>query len=352
MELAATELELNSWRRLLLAFEAMRRIAPLVLVLGLCVGCDGADETTRMVLRTLADNHAGAIGWAIAWRMLVFGLLGLLVGLAAFFGLRAAGAMRWDWQHATWVRALAGVVLVLGCAGAGAGVGFWQGALRGAETLIGEGQLASEVLPVVGDAGSLVIAGVYVGGELACDADGSLADVERERLEREIDGFARDTWQLDTAKLETRLAGTQRCAIEVATSEARRWVFERYPALETNAGAELVPWLLDQLAARLLDVARGSGAGEVAAPLADMLARIDEAGARAGDPATITQGELSEHVVALAVVPMIMLPIEHAVAGQRLMCLMIPVLLSVLVVGGFALARYLHARPSAGAARS
>jgi hypothetical protein len=326
----------------------MRRAVVLVLVLCLCVGCEGADETTRMVLRTLADNHAGAIGWAIAWRMLVGGLLGLLFGLAAVVGLRAAGAMRWDWPHASWVRALAGVVLVLGCAGAGAGVGFWQGALRGAETLIGEGQLATEVLPIVGDAGALVIAGVYVGGELVCDEDGSLAELQRERLERELDGFATDTWQLDTAKLDARLATTQRCAIEAATVEARDWVFARYPALATNAGGELVPWLLDQLAARLLD----SSAGEYAAPITDMLARIDEAGARRGDPATITRGELSEHVVALAVVPMIMLPIEHAVAGQRLVCLLIPVLLIVLVVGGFALARHLHARPSADAARS
>lgn len=318
----------------------MHRASAITLVLSLCTACDMTDETTLVVTRALVENHAAAISWAIAWRTALGGGLGLLLGLAALFGLRAAGALRWDWRHARWVRVLAGVAVVLGFAGAGAGLGFWQGTLRGAQTLIGEGQLASEVLPVVGDAGSAMLAGLYVGGELVCEDGQPLAAAQTEQLGTRLGAYVEGEWQMQPEQLRARLGATQRCTIEVASDEAQRWVFARYPQLETNLGEVMVPWLLDQVARQLLAQALESeSVGVYAQPIVDMLARLDEAAAREGDPSQLSHAELSGHVVSTALVPLILLPIEHAVISQRQVCVAVPIGLLVLVVGGFALGR-------------
>jgi hypothetical protein len=303
-----------------------------ILVLVLACGCASVgDDLAGKIVEELLASHIGALAWAIAWRCLVFGLLGVGLGLGAFLGLRKLGAFRFDWPHALWVRAL-----------------------TGAHELISEGQLATEVLPIAGDAGSLMIASIYVGSEVGSELlDG--AELEREQLaslEARVGGYANGEWEMDHAMLEARLDDVHARVVEIAVELARREVYERYPKLEGTLGDDVVSWVLDRFGAKLTkqlaeSVSESAGVGMIFQSVQEVFTTLDEAAAREGDEAQLSHVELRAHVVEVGVVPMLTGPVDEFARGQRLTGILALLAFVIVTIGGFALARHLYEQRAA-----
>src|SRR5690606_23268982 len=217
-------------------------------------GCASVDEELpRIVFEYILASNVGALAWAMAWRSLVFGLLGVGIGLGVFFGLRKLQAFRLEWEHAKWIRGVTGALYVLAFAGTGAWLGFWKGAAHGAEEMIHEGQLGTEILPIAGDAGSLMIASIYVASEMLDEGDARLDDAQRARLASRVEDFASGGWSMGSDELEARLGGVRVRVVELGADLAQREVYQRYPDLEGTIADDLVPWALDLLGAKLAD---------------------------------------------------------------------------------------------------
>ena len=95
----------------------------------------------RSALREVLQTRLHVLAWDSALWCVIGALLGLALGLAAFFGLRALGAYQWQWRHAKWFRMIAGVTTVACVAGCTAGMGSLAGSAVGSETVLRESQL-------------------------------------------------------------------------------------------------------------------------------------------------------------------------------------------------------------------
>jgi hypothetical protein len=323
----------------------LRRLVVPALVLLCGSGCSFAtDESARKLADMIVANHLGELSWAIAWRSLLGGALGLALGVALFFGIRQLNGFRWNWEHARWARALTGTAYGVTFAGALAWFGFWQGIMHGTERVVGEGQLATEVLPVVGEAGSTLLAVVYVGGELTCEQDTPISDEDAAMLAARLDGWVAGEWQMDVETLRGRIDGVRTCVITLGTDEAKRQIAERYPEVAATLGHDIVPWVIDRLAEHMAaSLAENEKVADFTGPIVDMLARLDEAAVRDDDP-RLSHRELSDHVVTATVVPMIMMPVEHVVDGQKLAGVFAALILVALSIGLFQLAHHQYER--------
>jgi hypothetical protein len=322
----------------------------VVLLVLLCAsGCSlASDETARKLVDVIVANHLGELGWAIAWRSTLGAVLGLGLGIGTFFAVRQLGGLAWNWEHARWVRALTGTAYGVTFAGALGWFGFWQGTLHGSERVIREGQLATDVLPIVGEAGSTLFAAIYVGGETTCEQGVPIDEQQAALLAARLDGYVANEWQMDVETLRSRLADVRGCVLALAVDEAKRQVYARYPGLEGNLGDDIVPWVLDRLAGYL---AKSLAEKEQVAPIVATIARLDEAAADDGDP-LLSHRELSDHVVTTAVVPLIMLPIEHVAQTQQRAGLLVMLGIVVLSIAAFQLAHWQTERKRAEAHRT
>lgn len=323
-----------------------RLLIPLALLLGGCAGFD--DTVSRQIVDEVIASNIGSLAWSAGWRSFVFGVIGLGLGLGLFFGLRARELFRLDWQHAKWVRAATGVLFAAAFVFVGSWWGFWQGVVHGSRDMIEHGSLGSEGLPIVGDAGSMMIASIYVASE-QLDEQPSLDDAQLTRLEQRVAAYTKGEWAMDTAELDARLARARAQTVGIASDLALREIHARYPELEGSLADELLPWALDKLGAKLSEkvvesAVQNETSAMIAEPLQDVFAGLDDAAAREGDDANLSHTELRAHIVEVGLIPMLNGPIEHVARGQQNTAWIGLALFVLVALGGFRLADHLIAR--------
>src|SRR5262245_32527440 len=75
---------------------------------------------------------------------------GLAVGAFLYFLLRRWGAYRLDGKLGWWLRLAAALFMFVSMPVLGGGVGFWEGAIRAADSSVRDSPLGKELLPQVG----------------------------------------------------------------------------------------------------------------------------------------------------------------------------------------------------------
>lgn len=316
-------------------------LATLILGASGCASVD--DDLAGKVFEEILDSNVSGLAWAMAWRSLVFGVLGLLLGLGVFFGLRHIQAFRLSWEHAKWVRGVTGALYVLAFAGTGAYLGFWKGAIVGSEEMILEGQIGKDVLPIAGDAGSLMIASIYVGSEMLDEGEASFDDAQVAKIGARVTEYGEGEWSMGTEELQARLVGVRNRVVEIGTEVARREIYDRHPELEGTLADDIIPWTLDKLGNLLADEAlKAALETDSVEPIEQVFARLDEAAAREDQPAMLSHVELRDHVVEVGLVPLVMQPIRSFCRGQQVIGLIVLVVFLVVTIGGFQLAHHLY----------
>ncbi len=338
----------------------------------------------QTVLALLWESHFGSFLFAVVLRTVAHALLFAALGVAIFLVLRALGV--WGAvvrqrggssaalpshavagepprmgeagvasstgravprDHAAVggraARVLIGVAFGLAFLAGGAYDGFWRGVELGAETMVAEGPLGRRVLPVVGDAVSvMLVAAAYEVPQLddPHDVDGGKppTDLVEGRPEGEASrdakvGASRVTarWtagelSLDPLELADRLEHSGERGAKIASERARAYLEESSPELMEGATGQLISYVLEGVAVGLgaragdyaLSTVLDEGTGAIVSRTFDAMIRgLPTAAAERDDTALLDHQELSRHVVVSAVIPSLLLPLKIYVAWQR-----------------------------------
>lgn len=313
----------------------------------LLAGC-GPGSTLGVALDVVKESHAADLVVDLTAGAVIGGVAGLVVGLVAFFALRALGGYRWEWRHAGWLRGLTGLLMALGGAAAGATAGAAQGALVGVEVVLREGQLATKVFPVVGDAGADLL--------LTLDAVGPKLDPAHPAAalvlpEAELAAFREGKARLDVARLRERLGRVGASSGEaVASLVAEQTLGRAGPTWRGGGSEKLLRWVLGGLVQVAVDDVVAPGAVKKVpggAVLRDLLAGLPDAAKAGGDPCLISRADLSAHCVQRGVVPLCLLPAKALAREAQLVALGSWLLGALLVVALFRLAEWLRSRRAA-----
>jgi hypothetical protein len=298
----------------------------------------------RWLFEQLGDSHLLDLLWDSALWGALGAAAGFALGLAVFFLLRAAGALRWEWEHAKWLRGLtAALWVVLWTAGCGA-IGLVQGALRGGETVLRRSQLATEAFPVVADAGADLLACLAISAPLL--AEGKQAGPAEEA---KLDAFRRGEWELDAVALLEGGGAITHAVAEAEATKLEASVLAKFPSWKGGRLNQLLHSGLTVLCDLIMEQAveeELDKLGEVGRLGKRLVAELPQAAAATGDPRTISRTELSSHLVQEGIVPAALIPLRQFARGQQLAALLVLLVGTLVPVGAFRLAEFLRARAS------
>ncbi len=129
-----------------------RGLLAALLCLG-CTGCGGQGWGSS-VLGFVLENNFTDLLFALIVQATIGGFVGLILAFPLYWLLRRLRFFELDWRHARWIRVLVVIALFLGTIFTAGSVGFLEGANSGIGTVVRDGQLGTEVLPLVGRLGA------------------------------------------------------------------------------------------------------------------------------------------------------------------------------------------------------
>lgn len=254
----------------------------------------------------------------ILWKAAIWGavgaVLGLVIGLLAFYGLGTAGAYRWGWKHAQWFRAAVCVSMVAVCLVSFAVIGTAQGFYRGCHHFLYKGKIATSVLPAVGDAAASCIAFLYLKTESPSETQAT-----EESDWKRVQAFRNNEWELDVPQLLQGVGSLSESITAQAISIIQNDVFERWPSWK---GGKLESFLDTQLRG----IVRGIVTIEVRKKIDEdvkkhlgfkLIQGLEAEAAKRGDPRTLGYAELTEFLVEQAIIPALLLPVRQFVRSLQ-----------------------------------
>jgi len=251
-----------------------------------------------------------AVRWGLA------GLVaGLVFGLAAFFLLRALGAYRLDWQPAKWLRVivcLLGVLAAMGSLGLiGAAEGVWRSLRQTVER--------SPALPKAAEAGTLLLAQLYVTGTT-----------------NSVSGFADGQWEINVTELQRRLDTISEATVKSVTQSMLDDAAQRWPALG-GRGQPVLGWIVGELAQGIVrrKLRENLDRFGIATYWDNVLRSLPAAAARTGDPQTISREELSGLLAQHGLAPLLTGSLRSLVRSFQVQTAIVLALALVLPVAAF-----------------
>lgn len=313
-----------------------------LLILGLLglfmTGCSSASGSFHSVLRELLKSQSHVLfGHLIGWGMMG-GFIGMIFSLVLFFMLRAVGAYTWEWKHAKWFRLLTAILLVGAGTVLGGFIGAGQGALSGGEVVLRKSQLAEDVFPIASDYGAEMLARVYL--------QTGKEELSGKEIEATIERFRNNEWELNVVELLRRVDQASHKMLNDVIETTKAQFQESNPEMKGQASEGLLFSVMSTLARAL--AARearnqfrklGFGLDKI---FEDLVLRLPEAAKLKGDPETMSQSELSEHLTQKGLVPLILVPIRHIVRSYQLVCVGIFMAFLLLPILGFFFAEMLR----------
>jgi hypothetical protein len=278
-----------------------------------------------LMLRELGQSQATGFMVEIAkWSLLGAGL-GIMVALGACFLFSRLGWYDLNWRFARGLRWLTFATTVMLLAGCGGVIGFWHGAIRGTEKVLTKSQLATEILPPLGDA----IADGMAWVQICATSD----TTNNEEIAGKLNAFRAGKWELHATQLLDQLDALQAQAITNVLAKIEASALERAPQFKGGLGEKLLHALLQNLGGQLLEKKiEGSlkqyAGGRIYFTIREQLPR---AAVQAGDPNTLARPEISTLIVHDGIVPGLIKPLRslaHAqqilLAGSALFILIVP----------------------------
>ncbi|MGE0707455.1 MAG: hypothetical protein AB7N76_11090 [Planctomycetota bacterium] len=283
---------------------ARARLAVILLACPLLTGCGGGLLGELWGLR-LQDLIGAVLGYGIA------GLVaGGVLGLVAFFALRAWGKLQGEWRGASVARFLAGALVLIGCGLCGAGVGACIGVVRGSDSVLRNSQLGTKVFPEAASAlADLTFHLVKVAERRkAGDQDVSFREAELETFRS-----GKDQLQVAAVRgLGEALSGG--VSDELVGSVSNK-VLGEVPEDEKGVTRRLMEGCTKELIHLLVTHEVG---GATKGKLARGALDFDAAAARQAPPATLCHAELKDHYVNKLLVPFCLQWVEKSVSLYKL----------------------------------
>lgn len=246
-------------------------------------------------------------------------ILGLLLAIGWTWLCHRLGFYRSGWRYAGWVRwPLWILVSLVGSCFLGL-AGFWQGAARGAETVLVRSQIGTRLMPELGRMTADGLAALQV---LLTETNRSSA-----YLKSRIEAFHAGSWEVNAPEFIRQLERVKTSLVDEVLPNLEQQAFERMPQLRQEPARTLVRLASSFLTASLVETRfneemRRIGAGAICRVVRDRLVQV---AARSGNPDTIGARELSSFLVNEGIVPAVMAPIRSFCHSQRMLCLLVVV---------------------------
>ena len=286
---------------------------------------DSAASWASLVVRELGRSQtAGFLLDSVKWTLLG-ALCGVLFSVAAcvvfsrmgWYDLRMRFARGLRWTVFTAIVLLSTVLFAM--------AGFWTGAMRGSERVLSKSQLSTEVFPKIADVIADGMAWIQVRATLPENAGTNEVSLR-------LEAFRAGEWEVHASQFRQQLDRFRNDTIEDALAKLEQTALERTPELKGGLSEELWHKFLHGLGRLVAEKKAASqlkswGADRVYFAIREQL--VAEAG-RAGDPETISRGEISAFIVQAGIVPGIMKPIRTTARAQQLP--LIGIALMVMVV--------------------
>lgn len=284
------------------------------------------DQT--LVLALLREDMPRMLGAVVGWTVLG-GLLGLIVGLLAFFLIRAWGGYRLQGKWSGLWQVLTAVFTVLVALGCGGVAGFHEGTWRGVERLAKDGAFSERYLAPIGHAGALLLAGLYCLGD---ETTGALPT--QDQLIARVKAFERGTWEINAAEMDLRMSRLSVTTVNAGLTAVKSDLQLRFPGMRNPRVNRMVSWFLEKMALSAIPGEADSALArsEVVQVSRKIIRGLPAEAAKAGNPATVGCAELSTFVGWQALKPLVMHPLRDAMRANEfaallffLVCLLVPV---------------------------
>ncbi len=277
---------------------------------------------------------------------------GSVLGGVGFLLMRKMGALRLASRYARAARFIAGLWLIVSFGVLLGFVGGLEGVLRGADRVLAQSQLRTDVLDRGGD---LTAFGLVALDMALVNLEANESDVLTRAQEKALDEFARGKGSFRVIDFIKRLEQAEEKLVEPATQSGLNKVRAQFSIAKGGTVDSLVEPALRFFARRMLKKELESNLGgiELVQGMGRVLERMPQAAKAQGDPETLTRKELSGLIVEQAFVPALVKPVWLYVRTNQCLCLF-GMLTSMLLLGGvFWLGRVIEGqlgRPSAEAA--
>jgi hypothetical protein len=268
----------------------------------------GASQATGFMLDLINWTFLGALaGTALAV------LAGMLFSRLKWYDFRWRFARRLRWTIFTLTVLLAAILVGL--------AGFWNGAICGSERVLAKSQLATDVFPKIGEAIADGMAWIQLRAS-PNNSSNTVASAPR------LDDFRAGKWELNAVQFLTELDTFRKEAVADLVAKLEQSALERTPQLKGGIGEKLLHIFLNGLGRLLLEKKVSSelknyGADRVYLAIRE---RLTTEAAKAGQPDTISRGQISTFLVREGIVPGILNPIRSTARAQQLLLIGIAIL--------------------------
>lgn len=304
------------------------------------VQLEGDNSTYASVMNEILKSRVDILAGSTLFYGIVGAVIGAVLGVILFFGVRAVGGFKLEWVHAKWLRVLTFLIYLGGCATLAGGLGALHGSKKGMESVVVEGHLGKEVFPTVASTSAQFLytmdlsLNMTPADLLATGPDMTL-----------VQGFATGQSRFEAKAFFARIAllkAELKPAIVNAGLDNFHKLFPDHVGTHTE---ELVVYLLETLADKVIEKATGKIPAED--KLLPLLDGIEEAANGSEAPGSLSHDELAAVVTDKGLVPWTLEPIHNFIGGKQKTLAIILVLLLLLPVVAFRTADHFYEKNKA-----
>jgi hypothetical protein len=297
------------------------------------------DDILQEILKSQAHVVAGLF---VLWLLIGIGG-GLLLGGGAGLALSKLGAMRLEWKHARWLRALSVLWLVGSFGFLGGALGGCEGTLRGTERVVRQSQVRTEGLRRAGEYVSASV--VYLDFAIRGHEERKDIALRPEDWTR-IEAFTLGKAEFDVRAFRARLDRVEAEFVSKIVGSAKEDLRKNLKIAPGGVAERMLDAALPLLARHGLRKTVGGKLEDqgLTEGVDRLFGALDAAARAAGSPDTAAHAELTEEIVERCLIPLVLIPARSIARGQQLTSLLLMAAALALPVAGFAFGRRLERR--------
>lgn len=290
------------------------------------------------VLREILKSQAHVAAGIVTLWFAIGAVLGFLAGLLAFAILLRTGALRLEWRHATWLRALSAAMVLTAGVAFGSSIGGCEGTLRATERVVRESQFRTQALKRAGES----VAAALMWTDFALENHLTRKELTlRPEQAAAVEAFVKSQGEFDLSGFRDRMSRTQAEVMDKVTASAAADVRAR---LGLAAGGVPDRLMVSSLGLVMDYGVRGAVAGNLEKHgLKDgaegLFRALDEAGKVSGTATAASFPELTEAIIDRSLIPLILTPARALARGPQITSLILMVAVFLLPAAGFLVGR-------------
>jgi hypothetical protein len=263
----------------------------------------------KVLLEFGRSQMTGFIVDALKWTLLG-ALVGVFLAVLACIIFSRLGWYQLDWRFARGLRWTIFTLTVMLSAILFSLAGFWSGAIAGTERVLLRSQLATDVLPRIGEVIADGMAWVQI----------RASSVNNTNQELKLEEFRAGKWELHAGRFLQQLDDLKGDSITNALAWLEQSALEHTPQLKGGIGEKVLHEILNGLGRVLVEKKVASELNNYGVDRIYFAVReqLKTEASKSGDPQTIARADISMFLIRDGTVPGILKPVRSTARSQQL----------------------------------